>query len=130
MPTDIITITKIGESQTLTIQKPASGLSLVGRIRIPGDKSISHRALMLGAIASGDEDVLSADRRLELHGQTRALAVAWEGAGAARACILQNIPFCEIRAITDVGSTSLNKDWKSNLELAMSKLSEVFLEVF
>ena len=57
MPTDIITITKIGESQTLTIQKPASGLSLVGRIRVPGDKSISHRALMLGAIASGETTI-------------------------------------------------------------------------
>ena len=57
MPTDIITTTKIGESQTLTIQKPASGLSLVGRIRVPGDKSISHRALMLGAIASGETTI-------------------------------------------------------------------------
>ncbi len=28
--------------------------SLVGHIRIPGDKSISHRALMLGAIAEGE----------------------------------------------------------------------------
>jgi 5-enolpyruvylshikimate-3-phosphate synthase len=27
--------------------------SVAGRIRVPGDKSISHRALMLGAIASG-----------------------------------------------------------------------------
>lgn len=52
-----ITTTKIGESQTLTIQKPASGLSLSGRIRVPGDKSISHRALMLGAIASGETTI-------------------------------------------------------------------------
>jgi 5-enolpyruvylshikimate-3-phosphate synthase len=26
---------------------------LAGRIRVPGDKSVSHRALMLGAIAEG-----------------------------------------------------------------------------
>src|SRR5262249_26149654 len=26
---------------------------LTGRVRVPGDKSISHRALMLGALASG-----------------------------------------------------------------------------
>ncbi len=30
------------------------GVSLQGRIRIPGDKSISHRALMLGALAQGE----------------------------------------------------------------------------
>jgi 3-phosphoshikimate 1-carboxyvinyltransferase len=52
-----IEINQTGESQTLTIQKPASGLSLRGRIRVPGDKSISHRALMLGAIARGETTV-------------------------------------------------------------------------
>ena len=46
---------KITEHQNdLTIQRPASGLSLHGHIRVPGDKSISHRALMLGAIAQGE----------------------------------------------------------------------------
>jgi 3-phosphoshikimate 1-carboxyvinyltransferase len=40
--------------QTLTVTPPANGVSLRGRIRIPGDKSISHRALMLGAIAEGE----------------------------------------------------------------------------
>lgn len=33
------------------IVEPAAGIA--GRLRVPGDKSISHRALMLGAIASG-----------------------------------------------------------------------------
>jgi 3-phosphoshikimate 1-carboxyvinyltransferase len=37
----------------LCITPPADGLSLHGTITIPGDKSISHRALMLGAIAEG-----------------------------------------------------------------------------
>lgn len=30
------------------------GASLSGRLKVPGDKSISHRALMLGAIATGE----------------------------------------------------------------------------
>jgi 3-phosphoshikimate 1-carboxyvinyltransferase len=38
----------------LIITRPAAGLSLQGRIRVPGDKSISHRALMLGALAEGE----------------------------------------------------------------------------
>ncbi|MEG4301378.1 3-phosphoshikimate 1-carboxyvinyltransferase [Microcoleus sp. D3_18a_C4] len=57
MQADIITTTLLDKNQTLSIQKPASGLSLVGRIRVPGDKSISHRALMLGAIAQGETTI-------------------------------------------------------------------------
>ena len=34
---------------------PCDGLQ--GRIRVPGDKSISHRALMLGALAAGETEV-------------------------------------------------------------------------
>ena len=41
----------------LIIQRPSSGLSLQGRIRVPGDKSISHRALMLGAVALGETQI-------------------------------------------------------------------------
>jgi len=57
MQADIITTSLLDKTQTLSIQKPASGLSLVGRIRVPGDKSISHRALMLGAIAQGETTI-------------------------------------------------------------------------
>ncbi len=39
------------------IIRPPSHLSLQGRVRIPGDKSISHRALMLGALASGETTI-------------------------------------------------------------------------
>ena len=31
----------------------APGGKLTGRIRVPGDKSMSHRSIMLGAIAEG-----------------------------------------------------------------------------
>ncbi|WP_390883218.1 3-phosphoshikimate 1-carboxyvinyltransferase [Kovacikia minuta] len=43
--------------QDLMISSPATGLTLRGRIRIPGDKSISHRALMLGALAEGETTI-------------------------------------------------------------------------
>ena len=58
----------LNHSTGLTIQPPGSGLSLQGSLSIPGDKSISHRALMLGALAQGEtrikglllgEDVIS-----------------------------------------------------------------------
>lgn len=52
---DAIVTVEIQEHQhLLTIQPPPSGVSLQGTIRVPGDKSISHRALMLGALATGE----------------------------------------------------------------------------
>ncbi|PLZ96606.1 3-phosphoshikimate 1-carboxyvinyltransferase [Fischerella thermalis CCMEE 5268] len=58
MSHSVITVeTQENVSQKLFIQPPSSGLSLQGRIRIPGDKSISHRALMLGAIAQGQTQI-------------------------------------------------------------------------
>lgn len=38
------------------ISQPVSA-PLTGRLRVPGDKSISHRALMLGSIAEGDTHI-------------------------------------------------------------------------
>ena len=40
-------------SKTLQFQKP----SLKGTITVPGDKSISHRSIMFGAIAKGTTTV-------------------------------------------------------------------------
>lgn len=55
---DLYVISKNTDShQQLLVSTPPSGLSLSGRIRVPGDKSISHRALMLGAIASGETTI-------------------------------------------------------------------------
>ncbi|MEM7759680.1 MAG: 3-phosphoshikimate 1-carboxyvinyltransferase [Cyanobacteria bacterium P01_A01_bin.40] len=41
----------------LTIQSLASEVCLRGSLTIPGDKSISHRALMLGALAQGETQI-------------------------------------------------------------------------
>ncbi|ARV60407.1 3-phosphoshikimate 1-carboxyvinyltransferase [Nostocales cyanobacterium HT-58-2] len=58
MSASVITVeTRENASQNLIIQRSDSQLSLQGRIRVPGDKSISHRALMLGAIAEGETQI-------------------------------------------------------------------------
>ncbi|MBE9181148.1 3-phosphoshikimate 1-carboxyvinyltransferase [Oculatella sp. LEGE 06141] len=53
MPTATITLDLTEHHQSLTICPPEA-LALQGQIQIPGDKSMSHRALMLGAIAQGE----------------------------------------------------------------------------
>ncbi|MBD2083792.1 3-phosphoshikimate 1-carboxyvinyltransferase [Trichocoleus sp. ST-U3] len=57
MPAAVVTLKNTENQDRLIIQNPAAGLFLQGRIRVPGDKSISHRALMLGAIAQGETTI-------------------------------------------------------------------------
>ncbi|HEY9645671.1 MAG TPA: 3-phosphoshikimate 1-carboxyvinyltransferase, partial [Chroococcidiopsis sp.] len=54
-PTIALDITE--NHHLLMINPPDSGVSLVGKIQVPGDKSISHRALMLGALAEGETQI-------------------------------------------------------------------------
>jgi len=57
MANHIVTTQITDTQQILEINRPATGVVLRGRVQIPGDKSISHRALMLGAIAQGETTI-------------------------------------------------------------------------
>jgi adenosylhomocysteine nucleosidase len=76
-----------------------------------------------GPVASGDEDIIDDFRRRELLEQTGALAVAWEGAGGARACTFSGVPFLEIRGITDAANQHAPADFEKNLALAMRSVA-------
>jgi len=56
MVSPTITLQAIKDHQSLTISS-GSDSSIRGQIQVPGDKSISHRALMLGAIAEGETQI-------------------------------------------------------------------------
>jgi adenosylhomocysteine nucleosidase len=77
----------------------------------------------MGAIASGDEDIVSDERRRALHSTTGAIAAGWEGAGGARACRFSGVDYVEIRGITDGADASAAQDFERNLELAMGNLA-------
>ncbi|MFQ5928763.1 MAG: 5'-methylthioadenosine/S-adenosylhomocysteine nucleosidase [Acidobacteriota bacterium] len=79
--------------------------------------------VQFGTIASGDEDVTATERRRTLHQSTGALAVAWEGAGGARACTFSKVPFVEIRAVTDTANHNAASDFEANLEVAMNNIA-------
>ena len=76
-----------------------------------------------GPVASGDEDVIEAGRRSTLHQLTGALVVSWEGAGSARACSFSNVPFVEIRGVTDRADQDAPSDFYTNLEVAMNNIA-------
>ena len=91
------------------LQSRASG-PLTGKVRVPGDKSISHRALILGALAVGEtrisgllegEDVLNTAKSMQALGARveRTGDFAWKvnGVGVAG--------FAEPRAALDFGNS-------------------------
>lgn len=79
----------------------------------------------VGRIASGDEDIVDTHRAMELSKNVAALAVAWEGIGGAKACRFNNIPFLEIRALTDNAQSDVVGNFGKNLPLAMGNLAQV-----
>lgn len=89
---------------------------------------LKNHFLKIGTVASGDEDIVDSERASELHRFTSADAVAWEGAGAARACHFLKKPFLEIRVITDKADSNAAIDFRENLELGMKNLSEILSE--
>lgn len=80
-----------------------------------------------GPIASGDEDILDKARAMELIEQTGAFAVAWEGAGGARAAQFNGVPFLEIRGITDMADSSSTDQFISRLKITMNHVCDTFL---
>jgi adenosylhomocysteine nucleosidase len=73
-----------------------------------------------GIVASGDEDVIELERAAALRQATEACAVAWEGAGGARACLFTGVPFLELRGITDTANHDAPADFAANLHVAMA----------
>jgi adenosylhomocysteine nucleosidase len=78
-----------------------------------------------GSIASGDEDVVDTARRQAIQEVTGALAVAWEGAGGARASQFNGLPFVEIRGITDSADSTAATDFESNLSLSLGNVAKL-----
>ena len=78
-----------------------------------------------GAIASGDEDIVSADRAAELQAATGALCVAWEGRGGARAAGFASVPFVEIRVVTDHADTSAPSVYREALGRVLPNASKI-----
>ncbi|MFM7551141.1 MAG: 3-phosphoshikimate 1-carboxyvinyltransferase [Cyanobacteriota bacterium] len=89
-------------SQTLTL--PAGG-SLQGHVRVPGDKSISHRALLFGAIAEGDtriEGLLPAEDPLSTAACLRAMGVEVSEIRAGEVVLVRGVGLDGLQEPADV----------------------------
>ena len=82
-----------------------------------------------GAVASGDEGIADSGRASELHRDTGAIAVAWEGAGGARAAAFSNLPFLEVRGISDGAGEDATSEFEANLPDAVSNVAMIVLSL-
>ena len=82
---------EVNLSQPLLLP-PAQGLH--GRVRVPGDKSISHRALLFGAIAHGEtriDGLLPAEDPLSTAACLRAMGVTVSPIVAAESVLVRGV---------------------------------------
>lgn len=84
--------------------------------------------IYFGRIASGDEDIIDPERANELHAETDALCVAWEGSGGARAAALSNLPFLEIRVVTDTSNVSAAENFQKNLANTIPNITSLLVQ--
>jgi 3-phosphoshikimate 1-carboxyvinyltransferase len=88
-----------------------AGRSLRGTVRVPGDKSISHRALLFGAIAEGTtriEGLLPAEDPLSTAACLRAMGVAVSPIEAGQPVLVEGVGldgFVEPEDVLDCGNS-------------------------
>jgi len=78
-----------------------------------------------GVMAGGDEDVIDVERGKELHKKHKALAVAWEGVGGARACAFSEVPYLELRGATDTADHEAPVVFNVNLKIVMKNIASL-----
>ena len=105
------------ESSTLELLKDLSFLE--------NDSYQTHVA----GIASGNEDIVTRDRALEIARNTQCIAVAWEGAGGAVAAEVNGVNYLEIRCISDVCDENVESEFMQNLPQGMKNCSKTLLKV-
>ena len=82
-----------------------------------------------GPIASGDQWIGDPVRREEIHARTDALAVAFEGAGGARAALFSGVPYLEIRGISDMADREILDELVANLPGSTTNVADVVMKL-
>ena len=86
-------------------------------------------SMHFGIIASGDEGIADEARAIQIRESTGAFAVAWEGAGGARAAKFSNVPYLEIRGISDSAIDEALTKFFENIPSAMRTVALVLSKI-
>jgi adenosylhomocysteine nucleosidase len=101
----------------------------------PADKVIikkirgSNSNLKFGPIISGDEDVVTGNRKNMLFKKHRCLTVDWESAGFALTCQLNNVDFLVLRAVSDLAYEHTKLEYKRNQKQVVESITREILKI-
>ena len=101
----------------------------IAALKAAGQPLAKRFQVQFGPVASGDEAVIDSRRAAQVRAATGALAVAFEGAGGARACAFSNVPFLEVRSISDSADEAAPKEFFKNLPIAMGNVAAVLQHI-
>ena len=93
-------------------------------------KNYNHSTLIRGSILSGDEDVITTERKRELYRSYKSLAVDWESAGFALTCQLNKVKGYILRGISDYAYEHTASEYKKNQKLVMKNMMELLSCIF
>lgn len=101
--------------------------TVVGQLALVAAERLFPFRVHIGPIASGDEDIVDAQRASKLSSKTGALCVAWEGSGGARAARFSGVGFLEIRVITDAADGEAASSFHENLAKVLPNISDLLV---
>lgn len=81
--------------------------------------------LKFGPILSGDEDIITTQRKKVLFKKYHGLSADWESAGFALTCQINNVPFLVFRTISDLAYEQTTQEYKKNQKTVITRLTEV-----
>jgi adenosylhomocysteine nucleosidase len=83
---------------------------------------VDNRNIHLGRILSGDEDVMTTERRKELAKEYNGLCVDWESAGFVLTCRLNKAEGIVLRVISDLAHEFTHQEYETNKEKVMDNI--------
>lgn len=93
-------------------------------------KKLTQTYVHVGSIISGDEDIVTTERKNELSSRHNALAVDWESAGFALTCTLNKAQHYVFRAISDGAHEDTKEEYSKNQVMAVKNVLKVIVDLF
>lgn len=129
---DVISVTEVIEHDVIELfpQKNPPPRYKILPLLMRENAPKSNISLVWGKILSGDEDVITTKRRLQLLKFYKGLSVDWESAGFALTCQLNNVPKYILRGISDFAYEGTTSEYEKNRQAVINNIVRLLEHFF
>ena len=128
------------DMDTSVMGDPKGFITGIDMVQLPCDKEIAdmmvHAAektaklhVQRGIIASGDQFVSTQEQRNKIIGEFNAIAAEMEGASIGHVCVMNNVRFGVLRAISDGANNDSVVDYPAFEKMAVENSVKIILEL-